>query len=79
MTIITKLIKLFFILFFVQASCFGNSENSILAYHTEVTVKNGKLIRDVSYLIEVVDKSSDWISDISINYDRNESVEIREA
>ena len=79
MAILYKLNKLFIILICLQFQCYANSGNRIISFETDISVKNNKLIREISYLIEVADKDSDWISDISIRYDKNDEVEIREA
>lgn len=79
MTVITKLSLLFTLLLTINNFSYAESENRILNYVTDVKVEKGKLITEKSFFIEVADQSSDWISDISIYYDKNDELEILEA
>lgn len=48
-------------------------------YNTSIRIENGNLIEEKSYLIEVTDKQSDWLSDIKIPFSQSSRLEILEA
>ncbi|MBA4321578.1 MAG: hypothetical protein C0408_02050 [Odoribacter sp.] len=57
----------------------AQSASGILDYSTTISVKNNELIEEKSYLIQISDKQSDWLSEIEILYDKGTKLEILEA
>lgn len=51
----------------------------VLEYHTLISAEHGKLITEESVLIEIPDKSLDWLSDVSIEYLNDDEVSTLEA
>jgi len=51
----------------------------IIDYNTLITAEPGKLITEKSFLIQVNNRQSDWLSDISISYNQGDKLEILEA
>lgn len=66
----------FLFLTFLPNSAIGQYGNKILEYNTSVWVEKGKLITEKSFLIQINDKESDWLSDIRIPYDKNDDLDI---
>ncbi len=62
-----------------NAFCKLQNGNSVLEYHTDISIEKGRLIKETSILIQINDKSSDWISDVEIAYGEDEKMEILEA
>ena len=79
MTIKFKLIYLITILLFSGNLHYVKANSEILNYTTDVTYENGQLIVEKSYLIEIADPETDWLSDISIYYDKTLDLDILEA
>jgi hypothetical protein len=57
----------------------GQSKGGIVEYNTFVSISGNNLIEEETYLILVGDKLSDWLSDITIPYNKSEKLEIVEA
>lgn len=63
---------------FSITAAFGQSGNEVIDYTTIIKAEKGKLVEEKFYLIQINNKQSDWISDISIPYS-GEKLEILEA
>lgn len=79
MTIKLKLSVLIASLLFVYNLSLADTNSKILDYTTNITYENEKLIVEESYLIEIASPETDWLSDISIYYDKKLDLEILEA
>ena len=71
--------SLFIIAMLFTIFCFAQHECKILKYSTSIQVKTGKLIEKKSFLIEIDNKESNWIADVSIPFNANEKLEILDA
>lgn len=78
----TVIYRLFFCIYFViifLSGASGESGSGIVEYNTIIRVKDNNLTEEKSFLIQINDKQSDWLSDISILYDKNTKLDILEA
>ena len=71
MTIQSKLIKLLIIIINVSISSNSIAQSQVLEYTSNVSVENDQLTVEKSFLIEIADQDTDWLSDVSIYYDKN--------
>ncbi|MEL7003180.1 MAG: DUF3857 domain-containing protein [Bacteroidota bacterium] len=77
-----KFIYLFFLLIlstFYSIYCYAQSGNEIIEYSTKVDVKYSVIVEEKSFLIQINDQFSDWISDIQIPFNQSEKIEILES
>ena len=51
----------------------------MVEYNSQINIEGNKRIEIKSYLIQIENKASDWISDIEIPFDKNDKIEILEA
>ena len=58
---------------------FGQSGNHVVNYDSFVKIERNKRIEIKSYLIQIDNQASDWISDIEIPFSKNDQIEILEA
>ncbi|MEL6559862.1 MAG: DUF3857 domain-containing protein [Bacteroidota bacterium] len=79
MTIKFKLNTLIASLLLICNLSLADSNSKILNYTTNVTYEDKELIVEKSFLIEIASSDTDWLSDISIYYDKTLDVEILEA
>lgn len=63
-------------LLIISLISFGQSGNEILEYKTIVKIENNKLIKEVSYLIQINKKQSEWIANVEIPYNKNNKLDI---
>lgn len=61
------------------ASSSGQSGNYVVDFATNIKLEKNKLVVEKSYLIQINDKDSEWISDIKIPYNENDKLEILDA
>ena len=79
-----QFMKIYIVLFtfcslHLSLSVFAENNNSLIDYRTEIKY-SGHILETTSYYeIQIDDKDSDWISDISINYSLNDEIELLEA
>jgi hypothetical protein len=57
----------------------GQVGNHIVEYKSAIKIERGKKVEIKSYLIQIDNKASDWLSDIDIPYDEDDHLEILEA
>ncbi len=79
MSISKKFLLLIALLISSTLVSFSQSGNSIVEFKTVVKANNSGLTEEISYLIEVDNKESDWITDIEIPYSKGEKLDILEA
>ncbi|MDH5609161.1 MAG: DUF3857 domain-containing protein, partial [Cyclobacteriaceae bacterium] len=60
-----------------EAYC--QSGNEVVEYTSHVSLKGTRLVEEESYLIQINNKASDWISDVSIPYSTHDKFELLEA
>ncbi len=60
---------------------FSNPQNGniVLEYNTDIKIEKGKLIEEKSILIQINNKTANWISDVEITYSEDDKLEILEA
>lgn len=66
-----------FLLYHVDS--FSQFRNQIIEYTTKIKVENKWITKEVSYLIQIDDEKSSWISDVEIPYSGNNKPDIKEA
>ena len=70
---------LFPLFLLLYSASFGQAGNEVVEFKTSLKVKNSKLVEEKSFLIQINNKESDWISDIEIQYSKGDKLEILEA
>ena len=70
---------LLIILFFLAIPLKSQNRGSVIEYNTLITVQGNSLIEEKSFIIQVDDKQSDWLSDIRIGYNKYSKPDIVEA
>jgi transglutaminase-like putative cysteine protease len=64
---------------FISLSLVSQPGNVILDYETHIEVKPKELIIERSFLIQINEKSSNWIAEVEIHYNDEDKLEILEA
>jgi len=67
------------LLLFICFTSYGQTGCEIVDFSTTVKVKTNKLIEEKTYIIQINNKDSDWITDIEIPYKEQEKLNILEA
>lgn len=70
---------LILLLLLLPLTAFGQGGNQIIDFNTNIKAEKDQLIQEVSFLIQINDRQSDWISNIEIPYDEDDKLEILEA
>lgn len=79
MSTIDKVVLLFLMILVFPNQNWAQNENTILDYSTSVEIKSNKRITKKTLLIQIDNKESNWIADISIPHNANDKFELLEA